>query len=979
MTNRTFRVFVSSTSEDLKEYRAAAQGAVIQANFLPKMMEYFTASDINPALEECLERVAKTDVVVVLVAHRTGWVPKGEKSITRLECEKAEELGKNVLAFLVDDSHPWPEDQREEHAITIAVREGKATPKKLMEVQQNVNRLKDFKEWLNNRGIRAKFTTPEDLWGKVYVALNEWKQQQKRIADLSTPAITGKPDFPEAYREWVNSKYGSTGPLSLDVKRGQVVQLDNVYVPLTTSYHPDPDQQARDAPPLDSIHAGWTPAVPQHRLLLEVLSYHSLYLSGVPGSGKSTFCRWVAWLTCHGYLPSHPVPPPEDYVENPSFLDNRLPLLVLLRDFWESLPVKRGRSSLSRDELEKALADWLNRHKPPGLDWPTVKAHLDQGTALLIMDGVDEVPLRRGEGKEAWHPLALLLSGLSAAIPTWTGKDNRVLVTSRPNSIDEASVKMLGIPSAPISDLGPSMQHLLVHRWFHILAEDPATGAKDAAEMLGHVAEREELGRLTANPMLLTAMCVIYTEGKRLPQDKYDLYNRIVDQVLYNRFSHDPGIIKQMQNRLSVVAYGMHTGSWLDEDRETPIPSVTYDEINRMMARYEETTTWTEKGFKSVESTRERLLSETGLLLPQENERASFYHRSFQEFLAGLRLLELKRDNLLEVFTRRAAIKEWHNTLSFVYGAHLEKSEWPERSITLLEDLILAVDSNDIPMLSVVGDCLQILHGKQIHMKKEYEEKYVAHCQEVLGRDVSVRDRCALWRTVGRLGDPRIVTDLRKEEAYVEVKAGVYPFGDDKRFELKAPILMSRYPVTNSQYGLFIKEGGYENPEWWSEDGNRWREEIGIREPANWRSGKWNVPNLPVVCVSFWEAEAFALWSNSRLPTEMESVAAAQGPEGFIYPWGNEWEDGVCNTSECGLKETSPVGIFPRSRSKAFGLEDMAGNVLEWCNKTNREEKVAALVRGGSWSLLPEFARASEVRKWNAEDRLVYIGFRVVR
>jgi hypothetical protein len=70
----TPKVFVSSTAEDLKPYRAAARDAAIGAELLPKMMEYFVASGDKPPLPACLERVSEADVLIVIVAHRYGWV-----------------------------------------------------------------------------------------------------------------------------------------------------------------------------------------------------------------------------------------------------------------------------------------------------------------------------------------------------------------------------------------------------------------------------------------------------------------------------------------------------------------------------------------------------------------------------------------------------------------------------------------------------------------------------------------------------------------------------------------------------------------------------------------------------------------------------------------------------------------------------------------------------------------------------------------
>ena len=67
-------VFISSTVEDLKAYRTAARDAALRAECLPKMQEYWAARD-NPPLATCLARVAEADVLVVVVAHRFGWVP----------------------------------------------------------------------------------------------------------------------------------------------------------------------------------------------------------------------------------------------------------------------------------------------------------------------------------------------------------------------------------------------------------------------------------------------------------------------------------------------------------------------------------------------------------------------------------------------------------------------------------------------------------------------------------------------------------------------------------------------------------------------------------------------------------------------------------------------------------------------------------------------------------------------------------------
>jgi len=251
-----------------------------------------------------------------------------------------------------------------------------------------------------------------------------------------------------------------------------------------------------------------------------------------------------------------------------------------------------------------ASSIWICR-----LDAACLAAHRTAGRLLLMLDGCDEVPISSGSGAAAWYPRAMLLSALAEAVPAWTAAGNRVLLTSRPYGLGESEAAGLGLETARIADLDDALRDLLVRRWFGVLSPDSDENGSPADQMLANIAQRGELSPLVSNPMLLTAMCVIFNQGKRLPRDKHELYHRILDNVLYNRYRDARFELPLIRQRLSVIAYGMHTGAGLDEDRQTPQAEATDAEIEQMIQRYQDESPAKEAGFRGAVQTREDLLS----------------------------------------------------------------------------------------------------------------------------------------------------------------------------------------------------------------------------------------------------------------------------------------------------------------------------------------------------------------------------------
>src|SRR5262245_63158486 len=107
------RVFISYTGEDLADHAGVVADAVRRLEWVAVDHRDWGASG-QPSVSECKRRVLGCDILVVLVAHRYGWIPSKEEggdnatSITSLEVSWARDAALPVLPYLVSPDASWP-------------------------------------------------------------------------------------------------------------------------------------------------------------------------------------------------------------------------------------------------------------------------------------------------------------------------------------------------------------------------------------------------------------------------------------------------------------------------------------------------------------------------------------------------------------------------------------------------------------------------------------------------------------------------------------------------------------------------------------------------------------------------------------------------------------------------------------------------------------------------------------------------------
>ena len=171
----TTTIYLSSTYEDLKDYRVVLFQALRQSGYQVIAMEDYVAADRRP-VDQCLKDVEKSDLYVGLFAFRYGYVPPPEHhnpngvSITELEFRHAEKEKKPCLTFVVKDSTPWPSSYND---AWTSDDQGK--------------RIIALRQHLLTEKLASAFSSPHELAALVLAAVTKYLDQTKQAEPAAVP------------------------------------------------------------------------------------------------------------------------------------------------------------------------------------------------------------------------------------------------------------------------------------------------------------------------------------------------------------------------------------------------------------------------------------------------------------------------------------------------------------------------------------------------------------------------------------------------------------------------------------------------------------------------------------------------------------------------------------------------------------------------------------------------------------------------
>jgi len=731
--------------------------------------------------------------------------------------------------------------------------------------------------------------------------------------------------------------------------------------------------------------------------VLEAFTHHTqCVLLGKPGSGKSTFGAYLALSLAEAGLGNKEALKRLGKEWKGGVL---LPIRVTLREFAALLPVPLPNGSAAL--LWQFILDDMKKHATLN-DENLLKEIVTKRGALFVLDGLDET----GDAARRACALECVADFIRAY------SQCRFLITARPYAWAETEQRIADLPAVyTLDDFDAEQIRLFIAHWYDSLASlgwiTPDESQNKKVELQG-VVRRPDLYALAKNPLLLTLMATLHSNRTRLPDDRAELYNEVVE-LLLQRWNENIGADRSLINELGVptltmanirgaverLALHVHQANVGNEGTADISETELIEEFRDLLGGSRD------KAERLVDYIEKR----AGLLLGQGARNKirlfTFPHRTFQEFLAGC---ALEADEHFEELVLEKAYSHpahWREVLRFA-ARRARENRGTSAAHDLVHDQSLAEyrragmqpAEKDWLAAIVAGEMLLEIGAAAVRSREHYRVKSDHVVSWLVGLvengALPVKERVRAGDVLGKLGDPRNFDEFRTVPAgkfWMGNANKDFPSALDETPEHEVHVgefQIGKYPVTVGQWKKFVEATKYEC------------------HPASLHDDD----NKPVSVVSWHDARAYCAWLTNelrrtntisddqevRLPTESEWEKAARGTDKRIWTWGNDFDEETikANINEVGIRRTCAVGIFPDGVSP-YGCHDMIGNVWEWCQtkpknypyQADEREQVDAsndtrVVRGGSFGFNRGYARCAFRSYYRPYNRFGSFGFRVV-
>ena len=724
--------------------------------------------------------------------------------------------------------------------------------------------------------------------------------------------------------------------------------------------------------------------------LIEIVnSTRCLVIVGDPGSGKTTFLRFLANKTLS--------------------LNNEIfPCYVRLTGVDEF--ARNKEMSISPELLIDYLLDVSKRENLQLTKYGLERRSLS-GKILWLLDGLDELPSLAV--REA------MVEAIEDASQIW--KESRFVLTSRPLALTGKAIPVdfviVGIDQMQDHDI-----RAFLETWTSLLFSeaDDRSRNKYLTELYDAIRDNPTIRSLARNPVMLTCMAVVHFNEHHLPEGRADLLEAVIKWLIRARersedregtLTLNPFTIEGIYRKIALAMFKTKSGPRYQIG--------LYQAAELVKSHFENT----EKALNFLVQTE----AKTGILVRRGEGDLAFWHSLFQEYLAAKEIAGKTDADWWSEVRHNLGKYEWRAVVCLVPACLIKGGN--ERVDLFFKKISRDVENSDLPEKAKrvgLGGC--ILNDLSAY---GYSPRNLPAWNKIL-RDVTpifsdeemtipLRDRFDAAVAYGIGGDPRLHSF---EDTWARMSGGAFVMGAQSKdqsqdnFDSEAtewegpptfveiePFEIRKYPITVEEFERFVDDLGYDlsSKDYWSQEGWKWKCLEKVDSPKEIERQRL-VPNCPITYVSWFEAEAYANWltensGNSvyRLPSEAQwEFAARRKNLNKRFSWGESISSGdvaQANWVGSGIGKVTPVGIFPKSNT-ADGMTDMIGNVEEWCADNwswqhidyprNGSPRIVngddnRVVRGGSTIRVSRLCRPTYRSRCQQGLRYGTIGFRLVR
>ncbi|MEU9609412.1 NACHT domain-containing protein [Streptomyces sp. NPDC048057] len=501
-----------------------------------------------------------------------------------------------------------------------------------------------------------------------YAALPGLKLEPMTAYDPADTVFEGR------YAQAIKAQYGKTEIFGIDelgVSESSW-DLDTAYLSLEATALRDVDA-GRDQPLGDAPYQPYQPRDPHPRRVEELLGRSErTLLRGEAGAGKTTL---VWWLAAHAACDT--LPPELDR------LGGLVPLVVPLRSVRAA-----GQGFPTPDRLAHAAGLPVG---PAPDGW--AERVLGSGRALLLVDGLDELPQSERSRARSW------LTGLLARFP-----GTHCLATVRPGAVETAWLTGEGFTDLLLLPMSDTDIAVFVGAWHRAARKGHTTVECERLDGLEQRLLREFDGNrvlrdLARTPLLCAVICALHRKRHgRLPHTRWELYRATLDMLLGKR-DHERGIDAPEGLTIGVEEHKLllqHIAVWLVRCGQTQFTADdAVRQIERAIAYMPQV-----RAQGSAHQILAHLVNRSGLLQQRTGDTIQFIHRTFQDYLAAKELAE--NDSIGEL-VNRAEDEQWRDVILLSVG-HLDR-----RVSRLIDGLVERAnalpDPQNRPLRILAGHC----------------------------------------------------------------------------------------------------------------------------------------------------------------------------------------------------------------------------------------------------------------------------------